>query len=329
LALHTHIYAGSGDKIGQLLRFLHVPACIRAWIRSLDQHAHISKERPMKTVPKPALTRRQERVITFAIPAVSFGGIAVAVVLLQSGVIADAGTFVWGCVAGAFLLGYLAYTKPRKDIVALCAPLYAVIIFIIPLEYTPTLLLQLLFAATITLLLFRLNRKFGSSAEVQGGSNPMERFLFDYIERIRPLFAGMDRRTAHEIASAFLSFKFGLYQNTIEECRLALAAIPDEGSAAVLKKALLIVQANAEGLKNAQVTAAADFSFTESEQAFAAITLPQEKIEDPESLNLDNALILLFAVARNTSEDDEQALDEHQKFVLKILSSYKSALGIV
>jgi hypothetical protein len=156
----------------------------------------------------------------------------------------------------------------------------------------------------------------------------MEPFLRDYIERIKPEFKNVQTKTAHEIASAFFSFKFGLYQNTIEECRLALTQIPEGGSSSALKKALQIVQLNAEDLQNAQVNADTRAAFTESELPFVAIRLPPEKIEDPASLELDNALVLLYAVAKNTSPDDEQALDEHQNFVLKILTSYKTALGI-
>jgi hypothetical protein len=266
-------------------------------------------------------SHRLERALTYAIPVVSFGGILFAVVLQQA-------DFVWGCVAGAFILGYLAYIRPRKDIVALCAPIYAVIIFLLPGEIPHTLPLQLLFAASITILLVRLNSKFGSSGDARGGSDPMERFLRDYIERIKPEFLNIQKKTAHEIASAFFSFKFGLYPNTVEECRRALALLPEGGSNDTLKKALRIVQANAESLDNAEVTAVTSISFSQTERSLVAINLPQEQIEDPGSLELENALILLFTVAKNTSIDDEQALEEHQKFVIKILTSYKSALGI-
>jgi hypothetical protein len=273
-------------------------------------------------------SRHLEHWLTYAIPVVSFGGILAAIFLQKTGAIANAGMFAWGCVAGSFMLGYLAYIKPKKDIVALCAPIYGVIFFLVPVEENRPVLLQFLFAISITILLVRLNRKFGSSADARGGSDPMEQFLRDYIERIKPEFTHIRKKTAHEIASAFFAFKFGLYQNTIEECMLALSQIPDGGSTGALKKALQIVQLNAEDLLNAQVSADTRAAFSDSEHPFVAINLPQDKNEDPASLELDNALILLFAVAKNTSADDEQALEEHQKFVLKILTSYKTALGI-
>lgn len=273
-------------------------------------------------------SERYKRILTYAIPIVSFGGILIAVLLQRVGVINDAGSFAWGCVAGAFLLGYLAYKTPKKDIVALCAPLYAILIFLASVEFTPTLLLQFLFAISITIVLVRLNIRFGSSEDAKGGSNSMEKFLHDYIEKIKPEFKNIQRKTAHKIASAFLSFKFGLYQNTIEECRLALSQLPDGETYNALKKALKIVQLNSEDLENAQVRPNTSLSFSESERPFIAINLPPEKIEDAGSLDLDNALILLYAVAKNTSQDDDQALDEHQNFAIKILSSYKMALGI-
>jgi len=273
-------------------------------------------------------SRQLERLLTYAIPVVSFGGILAAILLQETGVTADAGSFAWGCVAGSFMLGYLAYIKPKKDIVALCAPIYGVIFFLMPVEDTRPIFLQFLFAVSITILLIRLDRRFSSSADERGGTKAMEQFLRDYIERIKPEFANIRKKTAHEIASAFFAFKFGLYQNAIEECRLALTQIPEGGSSSALKKALQIVQLNAEDLENAQVNADTRAAFSESELPSVAIRLPQEKIEDPPSLELDNALILLYAVAKNTSPDDDQALDEHQKFVLKILTSYKTALGI-
>ena len=39
----------------------------------------------------------------------------------------------------------------------------------------------------------------------------MEKFLNEYIERIRPVFGRMPEKAAHGIASAFFAFKFELY----------------------------------------------------------------------------------------------------------------------
>jgi hypothetical protein len=69
----------------------------------------------------------------------------------------------------------------------------------------------------------------------------MERYLNDYIKRTRENYPGFPAPTAHEIASAFLAYKFGLYVNAEQECTHALSLIPDSSANAALKKALLIV----------------------------------------------------------------------------------------
>jgi len=156
----------------------------------------------------------------------------------------------------------------------------------------------------------------------------MEKFLSDYIERIRSGYTKIPENTGHVIASAFFSFKFELYQKTLRECATALSQVQDGGSNDALKKALVIVRAYAEAFENAQVRPEVVPSFTEPEHAFLAVNLPAENIEDPPTLELDNALILLYAVSVITSPEDEQALEEHRKYVITLLDTYKRALGI-
>ncbi|HIH26898.1 MAG TPA: hypothetical protein HA256_02715, partial [Methanoregulaceae archaeon] len=57
---------------------------------------------------KRILTRR-ELYISIAIPALCFGGAALGILLETQGIIAEAGSFYWGSVAGSFLLAYLAW----------------------------------------------------------------------------------------------------------------------------------------------------------------------------------------------------------------------------
>lgn len=160
----------------------------------------------------------------------------------------------------------------------------------------------------------------------------MEKFLKEYIERLKPHFIGIPEKTAHEIASSFMAFKFGIYANAINECTISLSLLPatdSKESSSALKKALMIVKANAEDLDNSKVTPDSSIVFSENERPFVAVRLPPEKVEDPGTLELDNALALVYAVAVITSPEDEQALDEHRKYMVKLLSAYKRALGIV
>jgi hypothetical protein len=155
----------------------------------------------------------------------------------------------------------------------------------------------------------------------------MERFLEAYIERMRPQFPGFPEKTAHEIASAFLAFKFGLYANAVRECTHALSLVPAGDANAALKKALEIIRANAQDRDNSQVTADLKVFFSDAELQYVAINLPVEKIEDPGTLTLDNALILTYVVALITSLEDEEALGEHHRLIVRMLTDYKKALG--
>jgi len=156
----------------------------------------------------------------------------------------------------------------------------------------------------------------------------MEQFLSEYVKRVRPYFNGFSATTAHEIASAFLAFKFGLYPNAIHECTHAISLIPDNGANAALKKALSIVRVNAMDLENAQFTADLTIAFSEEELPYIPVNLSPEQIDDSGTFQLDNALVLIYAVAIITSPDDEEALAEHRKFVVRLLMGYKKALGL-
>ena len=95
-----------------------------------------------------------------------------------------------------------------------------------------------------------------------------------------------------------------------------------------LKKALSIVRANATNLENAQFTADLTLAFSEEERPYIPVNLPPDQIEDPGTFQLDNALVLIYTVALITSPDDEEALAEHRKFIVRLLTGYKKALGL-
>jgi hypothetical protein len=156
----------------------------------------------------------------------------------------------------------------------------------------------------------------------------MDRFLAEYINRMKPHFTSIPAATAHEIASAFLAYRFGLFPNVVQECNHAISHIPDSESNNVVKKALAIVRANAQNLGNSQFLEDVTIAFADNEIPFLPLNLPMEKIEDPGSYKLDNALVLVYAVASITSPEDEEVMAEHHKFIIRLLTGYKKALGI-
>jgi hypothetical protein len=271
---------------------------------------------------------RTELILSVAIPVISFGGTALGLALADQGIISDAGAFSWGCLAGSFLLAGLAWIKPRKDIVSLLAPLYAVIIFLLAVEVKPTVILQLLFAASLTILMIRLNIRFSTPPDKEKKEDSMEKFLYAYMTRVTPYYRSISAETGHEIASAVLSFKFGIYQNSIASAGKAIARLPGEGATSTLKKALAIIRDRAERLKVSEVKVYSDQLFSGDDFQYLAVILPMDLIESQETYTLDNALLLCYAVAYLSSPDDGQMLDEHQNFVIQILNSYKEALGL-
>ena len=282
------------------------------------------------TGDKRSAGRTREVYLSFLIPAVSFGGIGLAILLQYAGVIPDAGRFAWGPAVGGCLLGYLAYIKPRRDIVSLFAPLYAFLMFVVPLEIAPNLLLQFLFAVSITILVIRLERNFSTPAikAVPTSGDTMEEFLIDYIERIRPVYKTLGTKAAHECASAFFSFKFGLYEKTINAVEKAIPLLPPGEPGEALKNSLLIVKERAKNLMDANAAPTREYRWTSDWAPYLAIVLPMEAIEDEVTLDLDNALLLLYAVSSVSSPDDEQALEEHRKYVMQIISTYRKALNL-
>ncbi|MDD1720184.1 MAG: hypothetical protein LUQ25_09005 [Methanoregulaceae archaeon] len=271
---------------------------------------------------------KTDRWITWLIPGVAFGGLAMGIGLQTTGVIPDAGEFWYGSFLGSLLLGYLAWRKPRKDIVSLCGPLFGILIFVIPLENRPSILLQFLFAVSISALVIRLNRRFSDPPPRKGVVDPMEQYLDEYMERMRPMYKGVSGQTAHEVASVFLSFKFGLYENVISEADGAVSLLGDGEAGSVLKKALRIIRERAVNLRDSNVSKVTDLSFTAEEIPYLAIAVPESAIEDRETLQLHNALVLAYTVSYLYSPDDELALEEHRKYVIGILTSYRKEMGL-
>jgi len=98
------------------------------------------------------------RHLWLLVPALAWGGILAGALIPYSPPYLSFGSI--GCVLGSIAIAVLAFRKKRKDIVSLCTPIFAVIIFITPGETPPGLLTQVLYAATLTALVIRLEKRF-------------------------------------------------------------------------------------------------------------------------------------------------------------------------
>lgn len=92
-----------------------------------------------------------------SVPIIAFAGIAI-------GVIFDMDMIgISSCILSSFILCGIALLKPRRDLVSLLVPLFALIIFNPWSEFTTGLVMQVLFAATITIIAVRLEQRYSGN----------------------------------------------------------------------------------------------------------------------------------------------------------------------
>jgi hypothetical protein len=156
----------------------------------------------------------------------------------------------------------------------------------------------------------------------------MKQIMSEYSKRVQPHAAPIGRQAGHLIVSSLLTFKFGVYGTAIERSAEALRRLSESaGVPGAVTTALMILQERARDLEEGRPTIDPENRFIEEHRELLAINLSPERIEDQVALDLDNALVLLYAVGFVTSPDDEEALEEHRRFVIQILESYKEKLG--
>ncbi|WP_244987668.1 hypothetical protein [Methanoculleus chikugoensis] len=272
-----------------------------------------------------ATTPGTEPRLWLAVPAVSFLGIGIELLLASVAFPYAVWAGVAGCVIASCILCYQAYHKPRRDLVSLFTPLFALLILVIPNEISSGgVIVQAVFAATITFLAVRVEKVF-NAPKLQ--EKTMKQMLNEYIDRVGPLLARIDEETGHLVAQSLLTYKFGLYPNAMEKSTEALARLDAiTPRPALLERALLILRERAGGFADSRVTTNPEHVFTEEDYDDLAVRLSKDQVDDPTVLDLDNALILLYVVGIETSPDDEQALEEHQRFIIQILEGYKEKL---
>ena len=92
------------------------------------------------------------------VPALSWGGILAGLLVPAWPPVLPAGPL--GCILASAAIALLALGRQKKDIVSLCVPIFAIMIFVVPLETPPTIAIQVLYAASLTGLVLRLERRF-------------------------------------------------------------------------------------------------------------------------------------------------------------------------
>ena len=259
------------------------------------------------------------------IPVFSFGGAALAVLSWMFGIAIDLRFTAAGCVIASFMLAYLAWIRPKKDIVALTTPIYAIIFFAVPLEEpVATIILELLYAVSLSILLVRLKYRFGAPVAVHA-KGTLAGLLGEYVEKSQPACACLPPSAAHQAAVAFLRYAAGEYGDVPGESREGVILLDGSGCAPAFKTAFEILAEQAALTEKSRPRPEWYTQFSSVDEALLARPLPPSCKKNDDGYDegydaaLDNALLLLFAAAWNTSEADRGHLRTAEAFAARVI----------
>ena len=250
-------------------------------------------------------TTRLHGWLELAVPFFSFGGIVVAFFFLGQGNIPAMRVAASGCIIASFILAYLAWIRPKKDIVALTTPLYAVILFVLPSELIPDLILPILYAVSLTILLVRLKYRFGEPGTAVSLGKELGGSLKTYIDLTGGALKNASPDTAHRATLAFVQFAQGDYGKVARLSGTVSMPGEDTGHERGLTRAFTIVREHAELLDKSLPRPFTFTVFIPEDADILANPMPPDPEKDHEFyLSLDNALLLLYSVAWTASDRD-------------------------
>lgn len=266
--------------------------------------------------------RNSHRLMEAGVPLLSFGGAALGGIFLTTGAEIDFRLSIIGCVLGSWLLAYLAWIRPKKDIVALTTPIYSFIFLAVPTDSFSAVILELLYAVSLSILLVRLKYRFGKPGAAAHDAKELAEPLRTYVEQTRDLWTGTSPEAAHHATVAFVRFAEGEFLTAAQ--RAGTAALDPEGAANApgMTRAFKIVSEHATLLDQSLPRPAAYRTFLPEDSSMLA--KPMHPAQDDDAgfyTALDNALLLLFSAAWNNSGEDRPHLLACQAFAQKLLSS--------
>ncbi|MFA5003488.1 MAG: hypothetical protein WC502_11015, partial [Methanolinea sp.] len=150
-----------------------------------------------------------------AVPLFSFGGAALAIIFWKFNLLLDVRISILGCVVASCILAYLAWKQPRKDIVALSTPIYSLVFLASPLDILPAIILELLYAVSLTMLLVRFKHRFSTRESHVGRDNTLAGSLQTYVERTQGMLTGTLPDTANQATDVFIKFAEGEYKEAV------------------------------------------------------------------------------------------------------------------
>lgn len=258
-----------------------------------------------------------QRNLEFAIPLLSFGTPLAGVLIWKLGFEINFQFFAIGCLIASCLLAYLAWIRPKKDIVALSTPIYAIIFFVVPTDFTAGLTLQLLYAVSITLLLVRLKYRFGTSHTAVSLGKELASPLKMYAGQTSEELKSVSPEIAHQAAIVISQFAQGEYRVVAQ---VAKAANGQPAGVPAVERAFAIVHEQALTLDQSLPRPEPYLAFLPEDEGLLANPRHPEFSEDRKfDAQLDNALLLLFSAAWQGAESDRPHLLSCQVFLQKLL----------
>jgi len=251
------------------------------------------------------------------VPLLAFSSTLIGIALWETGTrfeiqFAAAGSFLASC-----LLAYLAWHRPRKDIVSLTTPLYGFIFLVTSIDYYSGVLLQLFYAAGLTILVIRLHYRFGASDPAGSGTELTAGPLRDYVESTHGTFTGLDAVAGRSAVMAFFAFAEGDYRKAAD---VSHAGSCHDGTPAPVIRAFTILRQHAELLDKNQPRPVTYVKFLPDDISLIAKPLPAAGDSDAEfEVMMDDALLLLYSAAWYGSTENRPSLVAAQPFAKKLL----------
>ena len=262
------------------------------------------------------------RWLELAVPAFSFGGILIAFYFLGQGYLLSFRIAAAGCIIASVILAYLAWIRPKKDIVALTTPLYSIIFFVLPSDLIPDLILPILYAISLNILLVRLKYRFGKPGTAVSMGRELGGTLKTYIDQTREPLKDISPYMAHNATLAFVQFAQGDYAMVARISATVAEQDTNKEHTRSVSQAFAIVKEHAALLDKSLPVPYTYQVFNPEDTDLLAKHLPPGQDDDHEFyLALDNALLLLYSAAWNGSEQDRPHLLASQPFAQKLMSS--------
>jgi hypothetical protein len=180
------------------------------------------------------------------------------------------------------------------------------------------MVLEVLYAASLTILLVRLKYRFGATASTAYRLKELAAPLKTYVARTSGC-TGVSPDSGHSAAVIFVRFAEGNYGEAARESGTAAGRLEEAGTSSCLTRAFKIVREHAALLDKALPRPQVYLTFSPEDADLLAKPVSGSPEKDHEFYaTLDNALLLLFSAAWNTSEKDRTHLLACEAFAQKL-----------